>query len=894
MEVQLHEEKIVLCDHNVQHPYSATPGEQRYTGERSDTVPKQRRNFLSRTVPPHAHEIRSLQEPQSSPHREQTLRTSPRPRNRRPVPGDPERVRPRAAPPPINSLLRSLHSFNSAEVQSPPSGEPGRRGPRGHCGSGARGATRRQPGGSRRRAAGGAAERDAQPSGAAGRTGPGRQCAFVYVARAAAANTHLKSARVSERQRPVVQSPSRRAPRTPGPRSLWYISDLTSRLGLILRWEPFRGVHLGVRGELAGMLRVTCPPTPPTLPTPRALSPRSWGGCNKSSNGKERGRGPDNAAESRATGAPAAERSSPSPLQGFLKCKGCGAGNHEESVKGGRSGAQGRGGLRGVWAKTKRVCPGSPWTVEACPSPPPPPHQPPEVLQVASRSALRDHPAAERVDLSSRGIAAPPGSWPSSQRSRPGGLPWAPAEAGKGLGPRVGNFGESRLLLGRRSSSPPPLLSRLGSLPGCGGRGSGGGEGGRAPSEPKAPSGRSERRRSGARNSPGRGAGGWFPACASAFAGSVPSQPAAAKALPPGALRLPRQAAGSAVQQPRGNLRDCLKFPPQMLRLLLQLPPPRLGGALRVIRFLPEYIRLISLEVKGYRNHMATCCIPSATCPSVLKLPLATSVPYRNPAALTTADEIKAQQVLSQPARLPRAWGCRAAGRAGLKAGLRGPQSLKVLPCQGDSGACGDQGVGQRVGVLGVPKEERRGRSGWGGASDRAPVSHRPPGRSLLGLVTLKFLSSSGPPQQPRHPARVQNTSGTGVREGLPPALPESPARSSIRYLPGAPGPRSPRPRARSGRTAAFSSSRGPGARRGVPGPGPVPTTTTTTAGARSQGLGAGERPSAAAAAAAGEARAPAHCRWPRAPRALGPAAKRVSGPVSPAGLRDARSRRYK
>lgn len=81
---------------------------------------------------------------------------------------------------------------------------------------------------------------------AAGRTGPGRQCAFVYVARAAAANMHLKSPRVSARQRPATQSPSRRTPRTPGPRWLWYISDLTSRAGLILRWEPFC-VHLGSR-----------------------------------------------------------------------------------------------------------------------------------------------------------------------------------------------------------------------------------------------------------------------------------------------------------------------------------------------------------------------------------------------------------------------------------------------------------------------------------------------------------------------------------------------------------------------------------------------------------------------------------------------------------------------
>lgn len=37
---------------------------------------------------------------------------------------------------------------------------------------------------------------------------------------------------------------------------------------------------------------------------------------------------------------------------------------------------------------------------------------------------------------------------------------------------------------------------------------------------------------------------------------------------------------------------------------------------------------------------MATCCIPYAICPSVLKLSLATSVPYGNPAAPTTADRI--------------------------------------------------------------------------------------------------------------------------------------------------------------------------------------------------------------------------------------------------------------
>lgn len=179
------------------------------------------------------------------------------------------------------------------------------RGPRERCGSRARGATRRQPGGRTGKAAGGASERDAELCRAAGRTGPGRQCAFVYVARAAAANMHLKSARVSARQRPAVQSPRRRAPRTPGPRSLWYISDLTSRLGLILRWERFC-VHLGSplgwvffffsiffsERSVTSATQVVKPAVMLRFTGPQALSPHTWGGCNKSLNGKERWLGP--------------------------------------------------------------------------------------------------------------------------------------------------------------------------------------------------------------------------------------------------------------------------------------------------------------------------------------------------------------------------------------------------------------------------------------------------------------------------------------------------------------------------------------------------------------------------------------------------------------------------
>lgn len=147
---------------------------------------------------------------------------------------------------------------------------------------------------------------------ATGRTGPGRQCAFVYVARAAAANIHLKSPRVSARQRPAAQSPRRRAPQTPGRRSLWYISDLTSRAGQILRWEPFR-VHLGSqlgffffffsfseRG-VTSPLKSAQPAAPRHLTSPPPLNPRATaaarpltrgGGCNKSLGGREPRHGP--------------------------------------------------------------------------------------------------------------------------------------------------------------------------------------------------------------------------------------------------------------------------------------------------------------------------------------------------------------------------------------------------------------------------------------------------------------------------------------------------------------------------------------------------------------------------------------------------------------------------
>ncbi|MEJ1278155.1 hypothetical protein NN561_009074 [Cricetulus griseus] len=172
------------------------------------------------------------------------------------------------------------------------------------------------------------------------------------------------------------------------------------------------------------------------------------------------------------------------------------------------------------------------------------------------------------------------------------------------------------------------------------------------------------------------------------------------------------------------------------------------------------------------------------------------------------------------------------------------------------------------------------------------PESRRPLGRSVLGLVSPKFLSLSGSPHPPRIPGPARDTVGTGVREGLPlPTLPEPPQPGlRIRYLAGAPGPRSPRPREQSGRAAGSSSSCSPGAQQGARTAELSPRAEARhPRGGAEPRAGAGERPTEAS-----EARAPAHCRRPRAPRALGPAAKRVSGPVSRAGLRDARSQRYK
>lgn len=139
---------------------------------------------------------------------------------------------------------------------------------------------------------------------------------------------------------------------------------------------------------------------------------------------------------------------------------------------------------------------------------------------------------------------------------------------------------------------------------------------------------------------------------------------------------------------------------------------------------------------------------------------------------------------------------------------------------------------------------------------------------------------------------------GTGVRVGLPPALPEPPARSRKRYLPGAPGPGSPRPRAQSGRAAGFQlvlqsgrAARSADRRAGSPGAeGGPPATRAGGARRRARGRGPESGPPRP-----GEARAPAPLSPPRAhPAPSAPRPSASAAPVSRAGLRDARSQRYK
>lgn len=189
-----------------------------------------------------------------------------------------------------------------------------------------------------------------------------------------------------------------------------------------------------------------------------------------------------------------------------------------------------------------------PWAVGACPTT--------AVLGVASRCALQDHPPAKRVDLSSKGIPllSRASLTPSTPALLGGSLPRVFPETGKGLGPREGNFGGS-------PSPPRTALLLPSSRALAGSQATGGGglcEVQLGPLSVILALAESTAELSGL----------WgcsFLASTSAFAGSVRSEPAAAEALPSGALRLPRQAAGLAVQQPRGNLRDHLKFPPDVV-----------------------------------------------------------------------------------------------------------------------------------------------------------------------------------------------------------------------------------------------------------------------------------------------------------------------------------------
>lgn len=158
--------------------------------------------------------------------------------------------------------------------------------------------------------------------------------------------------------------------------------------------------------------------------------------------------------------------------------------------------------------------------------------------------------------------------------------------------------------------------------------------------------------------------------------------------------------------------------------------------------------------------------------------------------------------------------------------------------------------------------------------------SHRSFSPALALHTHLGFLPRRGPPRGQKSGKgrpRASRTPQPGPVHVTCPALPAPRRRVPGRGVVEQPG---------------SSSSGSPGARVGA-------RTAELSPGAKAEAghprggaeprAGAGERP-----AEAREARAPAHCHRPRAPRALGPAAKRVSGPVSPAGLRDARSPRYK
>lgn len=128
----------------------------------------------------------------------------------------------------FRSSLR-LSSFIQLGRSAVPSGSPGAGSERGGRG-GRREPRRREQRGSRGGRPAGRASGTAELCASLREDWPGGQCAFVYVARAAAANTHLKSPRVSARQSPP---PNRRAAALPDswpPLALVYFRpDVTSR-----------------------------------------------------------------------------------------------------------------------------------------------------------------------------------------------------------------------------------------------------------------------------------------------------------------------------------------------------------------------------------------------------------------------------------------------------------------------------------------------------------------------------------------------------------------------------------------------------------------------------------------------------------------------------------------
>ncbi|XP_032210219.1 basic proline-rich protein-like [Mustela erminea] len=341
---------------------------------------------------------------------------------------------------------------------------------------------------------------------------------------------------------------------------------------------------------------------------------------------------------------------------------------------------------------------------------------------------------------------------------------------------------------------------------------------------------------------------------------------------------------------------------------------------------------------------MATCCIPYAICPSVLKLPLATSVPYGNPAAPTTADGIKAQQVLCLPATCERLQSKLSSSRQLRGAGSEPVSAAQEVPKIPTSPSF------RRVGAYRArTRREGRGESSIILVSREEPhlVSHAEVSLSLLALHprSASCARASGA-EKPGDP-----NPGRAARRSHPPLLPsplpppkQSPAPGpGYVTCPALPAPRSPHPllarlvrvplpgthkvaapgrlnpplpscwgeRGRRGKwkrggwaqgnllvklkkkkkkkkveAAGFGGWRGvsrPGARRGR-----LPFGGSRAGGRGGQGAAARPPPPTPSGGGSCTHRSPLSPAPGAQPRGLGPAAKRVSGPVSRAGLRDA------